>query len=71
MTNWAQIATDLLFYAYVGSTKSEVRILVFDNYQTCPVPLGEGSMCDLCDLCRNCNFWLLCLVATTVFQQSC
>ena len=37
MTNWAQIFTGLLFYAYVEI--HQVRILVFDNYKTCPVPL--------------------------------
>ena len=31
MTNWAQIFTGLLFYAYVE--KHHVRRLVFDNYQ--------------------------------------
>ena len=31
MTNWAQIFTRLLFYAHVETT--EVRRLVFDNYQ--------------------------------------
>ena len=30
-------STDLLFYTYVGI--HQVRIVVFDNYQTCPVPL--------------------------------
>ena len=38
MTNWVKIFTDLLFYAYVGI--HQVRILVFDNYQRCPVPLN-------------------------------
>ena len=33
MTNWAQTFTGLLFDACVG--KHQVRILVFDNYQTC------------------------------------
>ena len=37
MTNWVQIFTGLLFYAYVGI--HQVRILAFDNYQMCPVPL--------------------------------
>ena len=37
MTNWAQIFTGLLFYAHVGIR--QVRILVFDNYQRCPVSL--------------------------------
>ena len=42
MTNWAQMSTVLLCYAYVG--RHQVRILVFDNYQTCPVPLN-GLWC--------------------------
>ena len=37
MTNVAQIFTGLLIYAYVGI--HQVRRLVFDNYQTCSVPL--------------------------------
>ena len=37
MTNRVQIVTDLLFYAYVGIHL--VRILVLDNYQTCPASL--------------------------------
>ena len=32
---WAQMFTAVLFYAYVGI--HQVRILVFDNYQTCLV----------------------------------
>ena len=35
MTNWAQIFTDVLF---VGI--HQARLLVFENYQTSPVPLG-------------------------------
>ena len=35
ITDWAQIFTGLLFYAYVEIHK--VRRLVFDNYQYCPV----------------------------------
>ena len=42
-TDWVQIFTDLLFYAYVGIHK--VRVLVFDNYQRCPVPLNTYSNC--------------------------
>ena len=37
MTNWVKTSTDLLFNAYVGI--HQVRILVFDNYQRCPLPL--------------------------------
>ena len=38
MTNWVKMSTDLLFYAlYV---EVHVRILVFDNYQRCQVPLS-------------------------------
>ena len=33
--------TGLLFYAYVGV--HQVRILVFDNYQRCPVSLRVGK----------------------------
>ena len=36
-TNWAQMFTGLLFYAYVEI--HQVRRLVLDNYQRCPVPL--------------------------------
>ena len=49
MTNWVQIFTDLLFYAYVGIHK--VRVLVFDNYQRCPVPLNTYSNCLLFITC--------------------
>ena len=42
MTNRAKICTYLLFYAYVGRGIHQVRMLVFDNYQTCPVPLKKG-----------------------------
>ena len=38
VTNWVQVLTGLLFYAFVGI--QQVRILVFDNYQTSPVPLS-------------------------------
>ena len=38
-TNWAKMFVVLLFYAYVGI--HQVRKLVFDNYQRCPVPLKE------------------------------
>ena len=38
MAHRVKIFTDLLFYAYVGLP--QVRILVFDNYQKCPVPLS-------------------------------
>ena len=38
MTNSCQLFTDLLFYADVGIY--QVRILVFDNYQRCPVLLN-------------------------------
>ena len=41
MTNWAQIFTGLLFYAYDGI--HQVRTLVFDNYQTCTVPLKNAD----------------------------
>ena len=41
MTNWAQIFTGLVFYAYVGI--HQARILVYDNKQTCPVPLIAKS----------------------------
>ena len=34
-TNLAQIFTGLLFYAFVGI--HQVRLLVFDTYQTCPL----------------------------------
>ena len=37
MINLAQISTGLLFYAY--DEIHQVRTLVFDNYQTCTVPL--------------------------------
>ena len=37
MTNWAQIFTSLLFNAYDGI--HQLRTLVFDDYQTCTVPL--------------------------------
>ena len=36
MTSWAQIFTDRLFDAHVGT--HQVRRLVFDNYKRCPVP---------------------------------
>ena len=36
MNNWAKIFTGLLFCAYVGI--HQVRILVLDYYQRCPVP---------------------------------
>ena len=36
MTNVVQIFTDLLCFAYDGI--HQVRKLVFDNYQTCPMP---------------------------------
>ena len=39
MTDWAQIFTGLLFYAYDGI--HQVRRLVFDNYQTCTFPSSE------------------------------
>ena len=39
MTNRAQLFTDLVLYADVGI--HQVRRLVFDNYQTFPVPLRE------------------------------
>ena len=47
MTNWVQIFTDFLFYEFVGI--HQVRILVFDNYQMCPVPLTvtSGMWCNL------------------------
>ena len=32
--------TDLLFYAYMYVGIHQVRTLVFDNYQRCPVPLN-------------------------------
>ena len=35
---WAKIFIGLVFYAHVGI--HQVRILVFDNYQRCPVPLS-------------------------------
>ena len=41
MTNWAQIFTGLLFYAYDGI--HQVRRLVFDNYQTCTVPFNNNN----------------------------
>ena len=37
MTDWAQIFTGLLLYAYDGI--HQLRTRVFDNYQTCTVPL--------------------------------
>ena len=37
-TNWVQIFTGLLFYAYVEI--HQVRRLVFDIYQQCPVSLN-------------------------------
>ena len=40
MANWAQIFISLLFHAYVAI--HQVRILVFDNYQGCPVPLKQS-----------------------------
>ena len=39
MTNFAQMFTGLLFCAYVGI--HQVRRLVFDNYQTCTLPLSR------------------------------
>ena len=41
ITNYVKIFTDLLFYAYVGI--HQVRIMVFDNFQTCPVPLIQKN----------------------------
>ena len=41
-TNWVQIFTGLLFCAYLEIHK--VRILVFDNYQRCPVSLKQLSV---------------------------
>ena len=41
MTDWAQIFTVLLFYAYMYDGTHQVRTLVFDNYQTCTVPLSH------------------------------
>ena len=43
-TNWAQIFTGLLFYAYVAIHLMRRR--VFDNYQQCPVSLRQ-------ERCRN------------------
>ena len=43
MPNWAQICTGLIFYAYAYVGIHQVRILVFDNYLTCPVPLTNGQ----------------------------
>ena len=42
MPNRAQVLTGLLFYPYVGGIHP-VRILVFDNYQRCPVPVSVKS----------------------------
>ena len=39
----AQISTGLLFYVYFEI--HQVRIPVFDNYQTCTVPLNQSSSC--------------------------
>ena len=36
-TNWVKSFTDLLLFAYVGI--HQVKILVFDNYYRCPMPL--------------------------------
>ena len=45
MSKLVKIFTGLWFYAYVW--KHQVRILVFDNYQTCSVPLnGMGTFCN-------------------------
>ena len=41
MTNWAKNFTGLLFYGYDGIHL--VRRLVFDNYQTCTLPLKLGA----------------------------
>ena len=41
MTNRVPIFTDLLTYAYAKI--HQVRTLVFDNYQRCPVPLTVES----------------------------
>ena len=49
MTNWVNIFTDLLFYAYVGTHQREGTTfsidtpseLIFDNYETFPVPLNH------------------------------
>ena len=42
MTNWAQMFTGLLFCAYVEI--HQVKILIVDNYQTCPVPLNRKTL---------------------------
>ena len=41
MTDWAQISTGLLFNAYVEI--HQVRRLVFDNYQQCPLSLSQKT----------------------------
>ena len=67
MTNWAQICTGLLFYAYDGI--HTVRTLVFDNYQMCTVPLKfiyflqfsvMQLFCIIYSLGVQLNFWKRC-----------
>ena len=60
-TNWAQIFTGLLFYAYVEI--HQVRRLVFDNYQQCPVSSTKVCYClQICrwrgDVVHHGNSWL-------------
>ena len=44
--DWAQILAGLLFYAYVEI--QQVRRLVLDNYQQCPVSLSNYVWLSLC-----------------------
>ena len=54
-TNWAQIFTGLLCYAYFEIHQE--WILVFDNYQTCPVSLNQHTIAGLMaeDTIGNCQ----------------
>ena len=45
MAHWVNVFTDWLFYAYVGI--HQVSRLVFDNYQTSPVPLIGRWSCEI------------------------
>ena len=56
MTNWVQIFSGLLFYTYVEI--HQMRRLVFDNYQRCPVPSRmkrvSAGQCKLCTRATCC-----------------
>ena len=53
-----QVFTGLLFYAYMYVVIHQVRMLVFDNYQTCPVSLSSSIKLGLGFLyCGKINGW--------------